>query len=312
MKKKQLVSLSKSLKIYNILKFGESIIDALIYYSALILSKVFFNFLVNRTPESLGYNLENTIYGRESFYEKVICNVLVKKLQMSDGKIPDLNQNQIYEFWESEGGVHWHNKTNNYVYKTQFAEQSVYIIEKINELTKLRNIKNLCLIDIATGNGNFLDFLTKEINLEIKAIGFDINKTIIEHNKQRDELKHIEFKHGLLHEHADYILNLSKDNTVCFFSRKSLTLYSNQEFSRLLGFLNKIKSQSYFFILETNNFNYKKENETDYRDAPNIYAHNYPLIFRKNNWEIMWSKKRYINIFTNDHWIYCGFIKKNE
>ena len=62
----------------------------------------------------------------------------------------------------------------------------------------------------------------------------------------------------------------------------------------------------------TNNFNYKKNNETNYRDSPNFYAHNYPLIFKKNNWELMWSKKKYINFFINDHWVYCGFNTKNE
>ncbi len=303
---------TKTLKIYNILKFFQSIKIAFTYYSALILSKVFFNFLVHRIPDTLSYKLSNTVTGPESFYEQVICNVLVKKLQMSDGEITNLIDEQIYDFWESESGLNWHSKTNNDDYQSEFKEQAIYTIEKIAKLTKSHRIKSLCLIDISTGNGNFLNFLTKEVDVETKAIGFDINNTIIEQNKQTDDFKHIEFKHGLVQEHAEYILNLSRDNSICFFSRKSLTFYNNKQFNELLTLLNELKTKAYFFLIETNNFNYKKNNETDYRDLPNFYAHNYPLIFKKNNWELMWRKKKYINIFINDHWIYCGFTTKNE
>ena len=276
-----------------------------------LLSKVLFNQLVNRIPKSLDYKFNNSLIGPKNFYEKVICNVLVRKLGKSGEKYSDKNKTKTYEFWEGEGGLSWFTETNNDEYKISFKEQSDYMIKEINLLISSQKIKNLCLIDISTGNGNYLDFLTKEINnAEIRAIGFDINGKIINKNLERDDLKHIEFKQGLLTEHEDYILNLSKNNTICFFSRKSLTLYNNNEFNGLLNFLNKIRSSAYFFIIEVNNFNYKKEIETEYRDSPIFYGHNYPLIFKKNNWKMIWSKKKYINIFINDHWIYYGFSKK--
>ena len=312
MNKKQLILFAKFLKIYNFLKFVHSIKTAFTYYSALIVSKVFFNFLVHRIPDTLSYKLMNTLSGPQSFYEKVFCNVLVKKLQMSDEETTNLIDKQIYDFWKSGSGLDWHIETNNDDYQSTFEEQAIFTIEKISELTKSHKIKNLCLIDISTGNGNFLNFLTKEVDVATKAIGFDINNRIIKHNKQKDDFKHIEFKHGLVQEHANYILNLSRDNSICFVSRKSLTFYNNKQFNELLALLNKVKTKVYFCLIETNNFNYKKNNETNYRDSPNFYAHNYPLIFKKNNWELMWSKKKYINFFINDHWVYCGFNTKNE
>jgi hypothetical protein len=312
MNKKKLILITKKFKIYSFLKLIENFFNTILYFSALILSKIFYNYLVKRIPKELDYKFKNLIIGPKNFYERIICNVLVRKFDRSDENYSYKFESDSYKFWRGEDGLAWYNKTDNTDYKSTFKEQSVHMIKKINELIVLKKIKNLCLIDISTGNGNFLNFLVNQINFDVSAIGFDINEEIISKNIKNTDLKQIKFKYGLISDHEDYIINLSKKYTLCFVSRKSLTNYNNNDFHDLLFSLNKIKSLSYFFIIETNNFNYNKKKETEYRDQLQFFGHNYPLIFQKYNWKIIWYKKKYINIFINDHWIHYILSKKTD
>ena len=144
-------------------------------------------------------------------------------------------------------------------------------IKKIDKEKEINTIKHL----------EYMNDLVNQINFDVSAIGFDINEEIISKNIKNTDLKQIKFKYGLISDHEDYIINLSKKYTLCFVSRKSLTNYNNNDFHDLLFSLNKIKSLSYFFIIETNNFNYNKKKETEYRDQLQFFGHNYPLIFQK-------------------------------
>ncbi len=310
--KTNLILLSKKIKIYNFLKLINNGFNAIIYFTALILSKFFYNYLIKRVPREIDYKFNYSIISPTNFYERIIYNVLVKKLESLNEKNSYKYETDTYKFWTSENGLKWFNDNDNAKIKSSYEEQSVSIIENINKLIISKNIKNLLLVDISTGNGNFLNFLANKINSNVKAIGFDINEKIITKNRKRNDLKHIEFRHGKISHYEDYITSLSMKYTLCFVSRKSLTNYNNKNFNDLVLFFNKIKSLIYFFIIETNNFNYNKNNETEYRGGAQFFSHNYPLIFKKYNWKIIWSKKKFINIFINDHWIYYILSKKAE
>ena len=283
---------------------------AIIYFTALILSKIFYNFLIKRVPREIDFKFNNSIIGPTNFYEQIIYNVLVSKLENLNEKNSYKYETDTYKFWNSENALKWFNDNDNAKIQSSYAEQSFSIIENINKLIISKNIKNLLLVDISTGNGNFLNFITNKINTKVKTIGFDINEKIITKNIKKSDLKHIEFKHGKISDYEDYITSLSKKYTLCFISRKSLTNYNNKNFNDLMLFFSRIKSSIYFFIIETNNFNYNKNKETEYRDEAQFFSHNYPLIFKKYNWKIIWSKKKYINFFINDHWIYYILSKK--
>ena len=308
MNKTNLILLSKKIKIYNFLKLINNVFKAIIYFTALILSKIFYNYLIKRVPKEIDYKFNNSIIGSTNFYEQIIYNVLVRKLEKNSYKY----ETDTYKFWNSENALKWFNDNDNAKIQSSYAEQSFSIIENINKLIISKNIKNLLLVDISTGNGNFLNFVTNKINTKVKSIGFDINEKIITKNIKKSDLKHIEFKHGKISDYGDYITSLSMKYTLCFISRKSLTNYNNKNFNDLMLFFSRIKSSIYFFVIETNNFNYNKNKETEYRDEAQFFGHNYPLIFKKYNWKIIWSKKKYINFFINDHWIYYILSKKAD
>ena len=308
MNKTNLILLSKKIKIYNFLKLINNVFKAIIYFTALILSKIFYNYLIKRVPKEIDYKFNNSIIGSTNFYEQIIYNVLVRKLEKNSYKY----ETDTYKFWNSENALKWFNDNDNAKIQSSYAEQSFSIIENINKLIISKNIKNLLLVDISTGNGNFLNFITNKINTKVKSIGFDINEKIITKNIKKSDLKHIEFKHGKISDYGDYITSLSMKYTLCFISRKSLTNYNNKNFNDLMLFFSRIKSSIYFFVIETNNFNYNKNKETEYRGGAQFFGHNYPLIFKKYNWKIIWSKKKYINFFINDHWIYYILSKKAD
>ena len=312
MNKTNLILLSKKIKIYNFLKLINNVFKAIIYFTALILSKIFYNYLIKRVPREIDYKFNNSIIGPTNFYEQIIYNVLVRKLENLNEKNSYKYETDTYKFWNSENALKWFNDNDNAKIQSSYAEQSFSIIENINKLIISKNIKNLLLVDISTGNGNFLNFVTNKINTKVKSIGFDINEKIITKNIKKSDLKHIEFKHGKISDYGDYITSLSMKYTLCFISRKSLTNYNNKNFNDLMLFFSRIKSSIYFFVIETNNFNYNKNKETEYRDEAQFFGHNYPLIFKKYNWKIIWSKKKYINFFINDHWIYYILFKKAD
>ena len=246
MTKANLILLSKKIKIYNFLKLINNGFNAIIYFTALILSKFFYNYLIKRVPREIDYKFNNSIISPTNFYERIIYNVLVRKLESLNEKNSYKYETDTYKFWISENGLKWFNDNDNAKIKSSYEEQSVSIIEDINKLIISKNIKNLLLVDISTGNGNFLNFLTSKINTNVKAIGFDINEKIITKNIKKSDLKHIEFRHGKISDYEDYITSLSMKYTLCFVSRKSLTNYNNKNFNDLMLLFNRINHQSTF------------------------------------------------------------------
>lgn len=294
-----IIAFTKKIKIYYFLKFLENIFVALNYYFAKFLSIVFYKQVINLMPKILIDKFTNTLSKPENFLQTIMLYALVKKIEKTN-----CDRNRIFSFWESGNGLKWFNNENGnklQYSKEHFENQSKFLLTKINNLILSKKINNSLLIDISVGNASFLNFFAQKINGNVLPVGFDINKLVIKQNQMNNKLNHIHFKHGLLSEHEKYILKFMKKRTLFFLSRKSLSLYNNQELNNLLKFTSRISAVHYFIVIEANNFNYKINEETKLRDHPQFYGHNYPLIFQKHNYLLMQSKIIYNNFFLNDH-----------
>ena len=210
--------------------------------------------------------------------------------------------------WSTNDGYKWIKfDQNTPIQKIAEKRKDIFcLIEQY--LYENKNIDTFC--EIGTGDGRYLDFLSKKLPHIQKLIGVDLNPKIIEENNKNYKTNNkLIFISGNVTAKFNKIKNLSS-NSILFVSFRTLTMFTQTEIEELFNFINNKKESLSIAFFEQNEIDTSKETESKTRSGIFFNSHNYNYLLKKCGLKISKEKIKVHNNLINDHEV-C-IIASNE
>lgn len=186
------------------------------------------------------------------------------------------------KIWGAKAGRKWH-----YQMARLYDSYSGLVVNRkalIKGIKYLRQADYDKIIEIGTGNGWFLDFLSKKIKGRIKFFGLDLDKkTIARANIKYRKNKRVEFVYSDIYKFSQKTTLKKAIILSCFV----LEYFSFEEICNFCQFLKK-EQAGYLAIVERKKVK-QKINSVPVSDFS--YSHRYEKIFSKLNFKKMYLEK---------------------
>ena len=246
------------------------------------------NLLVFLRPKKANQLAENRITlihmnkNNMSIAEILMRGALVKKLDTIEDfeTISKLNRN----FWKDKAATELFSETED-GFKTDFLPNCTFIFDKLKYELSIQSEKFNTLVEIGTGNGDVLNYLSSEFPEINRFVGIDLSRNQVEINKKRfDKNKKLEFVTADAYE---WVKQHGHSNTI-FVSSRGVLEYFLEE--RLQDFLIEIRKlgKIMFVAIEPNGGDHNFEenpNSQLYGNEPS-FSHNYPKLFKNAGFSI--------------------------
>ncbi len=261
------------------------------------------NFLVFLQPKKalrLSENRITLIHKNKknlNIFERLMRYSLVQKLEKIDDHNTIAEQNR--NFWSNNKASELFMETED-TFNTDFLPNCTFIFDLLkNELSKGSQKFNT-LVEIGTGNGDVLNYLSLEFPDIKRMVGIDLSDYQIELNKEKFKRnKRLEF---VAADAFDWVKTHGHSNTVFVSSRGVLEYFLEH---RLQEFLNEINQlgYTYFIAIEPNGADHDFETQLHtqlYGNEPS-FSHNYPNLFKNAGFKL-WH-------FSQKPWFQGGNIQ---
>ncbi|MFD2917698.1 class I SAM-dependent methyltransferase [Psychroserpens luteus] len=224
--------------------------------------------------------------------ERLMRYALVQKLEKIENHDTIAEKNR--EFWTNNNAIELFKETEE-TFKTDFLPHCSFIFEILKKELSNQSEQFDTLVEIGTGNGDVLNYLSAEFPQINKFVGIDLSPDQI-------ELNNIKFKSNKKLEFValdayDWVKENGQSNTIFVSSRGVLEYFLEQ---RLQDFLNEINQlgKTFFVAIEPNDVNHDFDTQPEtqlYGNEPS-FSHNYPHLF-KNAGFTLWhfSQKPWFN-----------------
>lgn len=224
--------------------------------------------------------------------ERLMRYALVQKLEKikDHSTIADANR----EFWVNNNAIELFSETEE-TFKTDFLPHCSFIFEILKKELSNQSQQFNTIVEIGTGNGDVLEYLSDEFPQINRFVGIDLSKN-------QTELNNIKFKENNKLEFValdayDWVKENGQSNTIFVSSRGVLEYFLEQ---RLQDFLNEINllGKTFFVAIEPNDVDHDFDAQPKtqlYGNEPS-FSHNYPNLF-KNAGFTLWhfSQKPWFN-----------------
>ncbi len=208
--------------------------------------------------------------------EKLMRFALVQKLEKIEDydTIAQLNRN----FWINNKATELFSETED-TFHTDFLPNCTFIFDLLKKELSNQFGKFNTLVEIGTGNGDVLNYLSTEFPQINRFIGIDLSLHQTDLNKKRFHMdKRLEF---VAADAFDWIREHGHGHTVFVSSRGVLEYFLEQ---RLQEFLNEINllGKVFFIAIEPNGTDHDFETHPNtqlYGNEPS-FSHNYPKLFK--------------------------------
>lgn len=210
-----------------------------------------------------------------SMQERLMRYALVKRLDKI--KDHDTIAEQNRKFWEDNSAVELFNETED-TFQSDFLPHCTFIFEKLK--TELANQPESfkTIVEIGTGNGDVLNYLSEQFPEVEKLIGIDLSQHQIDLNSERFKTnKKLEF---VAADAYDWVNNHGKGNAIYVSSRGVLEYFLEERLQELLTNIKRL-GPIFFVAIEPNGADHDFETQPNtqlYGDEPS-FSHNYPLLF---------------------------------
>ena len=195
-------------------------------------------------------------------------------------------------FWGAESGRKWHDFKKK-IYsdknkKEEYIRHRKPLLSQILELCS-NNSEFNTVCEVGTGNGMFLDYLSKNVQGVDNFIGVDLNKEQISEN-QRTYNNKLQFVHS---EIMDYLHQMKSDNVI-IVAIGTFEYFTEEELRELFDLLkSKFK---YVAIAIHEPINLDLNSELSSKPRGNIaYSHNYPYLVEHSGYTIFKKDVQPIN-----------------
>ncbi len=238
-----------------------------------------------------------------SIPERLMRAALVKRLNKIEDHetISDINR----RFWEDKAATELFSETED-GFEKDFLPNCTFIFDKLK--TELSNIPQefTTLVEVGTGNGDVLNYLSSEFPKINRFVGIDLSANQIElNNKKFETNKKLEF---VAADAFDWVKEHGHGNTIFVSSRGVLEYFIE---ARLQEFLNEINQlgKTIFVAIEPNggdhDFDANPHSQL-YGNEPS-FSHNYPVLF-KNAGFSLWHFSQQPWLGGTDNQTFIGAI----
>lgn len=214
--------------------------------------------------------------------EKLMRGALIKKLDkiQDHDTIAEINRN----FWTNKSATELFSETEK-KFETDFLPNCAFMFDLLKQELSNQPGEFNRLVEIGTGNGNVLNYLSSEFPEIKQFIGLDLSPDQIELNiKKFNTNKKLEF---VAADAFDWVKENGQANTIFVSSRGVLEYFLE---SRLQDFLSEINrlGKVIFIAIEPNGADHNFETHPNtqlYGNEPS-FSHNYPKLFKNANFSI--------------------------
>lgn len=217
-----------------------------------------------------------------SISERLMRYALVKRLDkiQDHDAIAELNRN----FWANNNAVELFSETENTFY-TDFLPNCTFIFDLLKKELSNQSEDFNTLVEIGTGNGDVLNYLSVEFPQINRFVGIDLSQHQIDiNNKRFNKNNKLEF---VAADAFDWVKEHGHGHSIFVSSRGVLEYFLE---TRLQEFLNEINllGKVMFIAIEPNGADHDFDTHPNtqlYGNEPS-FSHNYPKLFKNAGFNI--------------------------
>ncbi|MGV6831725.1 MAG: class I SAM-dependent methyltransferase [bacterium] len=211
-----------------------------------------------------------------------------------------INKMQREGDFESLAQLHksyWSNKGDNFVKHTETNLENThlpnykYVFDLLEEQIKKSSGKFSKLIEIGTGNGSVLDFLSSKFNSIEKLIGIDLSENQIKsNNKKYKGNKRLTF---IADDAIDWFNKQPKEDLIILTFRGVLEYFTEKQLNSFLKKLNDLGNVIFLAIEPIGeNHNYDNNPNSKVYGVEGSFSHNYQKLFNDAGFYIWYYENK--------------------
>ena len=219
------------------------------------------------------------------FLDRLIKSTLIQRA-VADGD-HKVVRGQLASYWEGDGGTHFYNS-----YAARFADvflkEHYQIIEELVKILESDSGSYQSLVEIGCGNGDVLNHLASELTSVESFKGIDINKDIIEINKQTHQHSKISFDHG---DALNLLSESAQPGTILLSYGGVMEYFLDTELATMFSSL-KSQSPALIVLVEPlyDGFDLDADMDSKPGGAECSFSHNYPNLVKQAGFDIVFQE----------------------
>ncbi|WP_458627028.1 class I SAM-dependent methyltransferase [Winogradskyella sp. PC D3.3] len=219
-----------------------------------------------------------------SLTERLMRNAILNKVERKSDydSLAELHKN----YWVNQGADYF--AANDDSFKNHFLVDCAFIFDLLKEELRKRPDEFTQLVEIGTGSGRALEFLSSKFPEISSFIGVDLSEAQVALNNEKfKEDKKLKF---VASDGFEWVKNYGRSHTIFVTSRGVLEYFTEEQLQRCLKQVNKL-GKIIFVAIEPKGIDH------NFEDNPNSqpyghersFSHNYPQLFKNagfNLWHL--------------------------
>lgn len=211
---------------------------------------------------------------------------------------------QIHQnYWENRGKEYFSSQFNENVLVNFFIPKCSFLLDLLQEQLQNESTKYNTLVEIGTGDGKVLEYLSERFPKIERFIGIDLSSSQTHANKMMfKDSKKLEF---FASDGFDWINKNAKENMIIITSRGVLEYFTQSRLEAFFNQLNKIGKFIFVAIEPTGiDHDFLKNPNSEIYGYENSFSHNYAQLF-KNSGFFVWHESKILELYPES---YINFI----
>jgi len=252
--------------------------------------------------KGISFSVENEF----NFTDRLMRMALLKNAEKNE----DFNMLAEYheKFWKETGRKYFSNKEN--VLKDFFLPNCLPVFEALQVLLKDKSQYYHTMVEIGTGNGDVLDYLSTKFSQIKRFVGIDLSIEQINYNKKKYEQNiKLEF---VATDGFDWIKENGNSNMIFFTSGGVLEYFTEQRLQKLFYYLNKLDSTIFVAIEPIGvNIDFTKNPSSQPYGPERSFSHNYARLFQNAGFNL-WFESKTLNTHKEYFFVAFGAINGSQ
>ncbi|MGO4918537.1 class I SAM-dependent methyltransferase [Maribacter spongiicola] len=237
--------------------------------------------------------------------ERFIRKSLLRKVEINSDHETLSKFHKAY--WENQGDNFFAATTDSF--ENNFLPECSFIFELLKEKLSGENHDFNTIVEIGTGNGKVLNYLSEQLPQIDRFVGIDLNQNQIKQNKETYK-KNIQLEF-IASDAFDWVNTYANKNMIFVTSRGVLEYFTE---SRLQDFLQQVNrlGNTIFIAIEPNGVDHdlKINKHSEPYGYERSFSHNYQLLFKNAGFNLWHHSKKDSN--TEHYLSYMGADNYSE
>lgn len=193
-------------------------------------------------------------------------------------------------YWINRGEEYFSSGFNNKVLDTFFIPNCSFLIDLLQEQLQNQSVKYSTLVEIGTGDGTILEYLSSKFSQIDRFVGIDLSSSQIEANKKVfNGNTNLEF---VASDGFEWIKQNGHDAMIVVTSRGVLEYFTQSRLQEFFDELNKIGKIIFIAIEPTGlEHDFVKNPNSEIYGSENSFSHNYAQLFSNSGFKIWHQSK---------------------